>query len=149
MSTYFNTAAQLYAFFHDFFGRLRTDASVASHILELRANLRFVITDPDAEITIDTRPPGGLVIMGPSDVPCEIVLRMSADAGHRFWLGDLGLLAAVTRREVVVERGSLTKILKLLPILKPAHVIYRQVLSEWEGRNADGDSTPSEPPRGG
>lgn len=128
MSKYFQSAEQLYDVFEGFFNALRTHPTLAPRVLKLGNNLRFLIEDPVAEMTVDTKTPGGRVIMGPSDVACEIVMRMKADAGHRFWLGDLNLMLALTKREIVVERGALSSILQLLPVLKPAHAIYRETL---------------------
>jgi hypothetical protein len=46
---------------------------------------------------------------------------------HRFWLGNVNLVIALARREMVAK-GPIPKILKLLPIIKPAYVLYPQYL---------------------
>ena len=134
MSQFFRDVDHLYQVFDTFFNRLRLHPDIGPRVLALGANMRFLTEDPHGEMTIDTTTPDGRVIMGPApDVDCEIVMRMKADAGHRFWLGELNLMKALTTRQMSVVQGSVTKILKLLPILRPAHAIYREVWQELEG----------------
>jgi len=59
----------------------------------------------------------------------EVTMRMSADFAHAFWHGQVNLVSALTRRQVVAK-GNVPKTLKLLPILKPAYALYPRYLAE-------------------
>jgi putative sterol carrier protein len=58
-----------------------------------------------------------------------VVLRMTADDGHRFWLGKLNLTMAMAQRKVKME-GSAAKALKLLPLTKPLFASYERLLRD-------------------
>jgi putative sterol carrier protein len=60
-------------------------------------------------------------------------LRMAADDGHRFWLGKLNMTAAMARGRVRVK-GSVPKMLKLMPLAKPLRSRYEKILAD-EGRS--------------
>jgi hypothetical protein len=54
---------------------------------------------------------------------------MKADTAHKFWRGDVNLVTALARREITAK-GPIPKILKLLPIIKPAYALYPQYLEK-------------------
>jgi hypothetical protein len=54
---------------------------------------------------------------------------MDADVAHRFWLGQLNLIKALSSKDIK-SSGSIPKLLKLLPVIKPAFVIYPEILTE-------------------
>jgi len=86
-------------------------------------------TDPDATILIDF--PGQSVSFG-SDAASGspiVELRMSADDGHKFWLGKLNMTLAMAQRKVKME-GSAAKALKLLPLTKPMFASYETLLRD-------------------
>jgi len=56
-------------------------------------------------------------------------MTMKADVAHRFWLGRVNLLTAITRRQIVAK-GPIPKILKLLPAIQPAYQKYAEYLHE-------------------
>jgi len=56
-------------------------------------------------------------------------LSMTADDGHRFWLGKLNLTLAMAQRKVKME-GSAAKALKLVPLTKPLFAGYERLLRE-------------------
>ncbi len=64
----------------------------------------------------------------------EVELTMSADDGHRFWLGQLNLPVALAKRKIKVG-GGVTKLMGLVPALQPAYALYRKHLAEL-GREA-------------
>jgi len=56
-------------------------------------------------------------------VAADVTMRMKADVAHAFWLGEVTLPRALSRGEITVE-GPVTKVLGLLPLLKPAYRLY-------------------------
>lgn len=96
--------------------------------------IRFVYSEPDAQITVDTRAPGAdgahfTTHHGACDIKAEVLMTMKADIGHTFWLGKVNLLFALARRQIVAE-GPIPKILRLLPIISPAYKLYPEILKQ-------------------
>ena len=49
----------------------------------------------------------------------EVVMSMEADTAHRFWLGQVNVTTALARGQIKAS-GPVAKILKLVPLTKPA-----------------------------
>jgi putative sterol carrier protein len=83
-------------------------------------------TGPDALFLLDCTVDPPVVYAGnqAEDRESELKLSMSADDGHKFWLGDLNVPMALARRKVKVE-GPVGKLLKLLPAITPAFERYQ------------------------
>lgn len=100
--------------------------------------VRLHYTNPDAVITVDCKNPPkkpGMIVSwveGDGGLAPEVEFFMTADVGHRFWLGKVNLLVALTKRDVVAK-GPIFKIMKILPILKPLYEQYPKIL-EAKGR---------------
>jgi hypothetical protein len=54
---------------------------------------------------------------------------MKADVAHEFWLGNVNLMVALTRKQIVAK-GPIPKIMKLLPVIKPAYAKYQALLKD-------------------
>jgi hypothetical protein len=54
---------------------------------------------------------------------------MDTDVAHLFWLGKLNLIKSLSSGEIQSE-GSIPKMLKMLPVIKPAFKIYPELLKE-------------------
>lgn len=129
MGIYFKETDEMYLVYDDFYNRLRVDPKVGPRILKQGLVFRFVMEDPDGVVTINGKVPEGEVICGQCDVGATITMSMKSDVGHRFWLGKVNLLAAIATRQMKVK-GPITKLMAILPILKPAFKIYPKVLRE-------------------
>ena len=96
--------------------------------------VRIDYTDPDS--TIGVIFDEGALYLGAGALPAgfapNMELRMSADDGHRFWLGKLNMTAAMARGKVRLK-GSVPKMLKLMPLAKPLRTRYEKILSD-DGR---------------
>lgn len=111
-----------------------TDEAMGKKVRDSQLIIRFAYDNPKATITIDakTEPPKGAffrVLYGENHLVPDILMTMNADVAHRFWLGKVNLTAALTRREIVAH-GPVSKILKLLPAVKPAYILYPEHLKE-------------------
>jgi hypothetical protein len=84
-------------------------------------------TDPDATILIDF--PGQSVSFGADAASGSpiVELRMSADDGHKFWLGNYNITLGLAKRSVKVS-GNIGAMLGLLPALQPAFARYEAYL---------------------
>jgi pyruvate/2-oxoglutarate/acetoin dehydrogenase E1 component/TPP-dependent pyruvate/acetoin dehydrogenase alpha subunit len=111
------------------FERIAATPEIAGELLEGRMVVRFRWKEPAGEATIDLRSPPIAFTMGPSELDPDVEMIQSADVAHRFWLGGLNVPQAIATRKVV-SKGSVPKALKLLPAVKPAFDLYREVLRE-------------------
>ena len=91
--------------------------------------LKVYYTDPATEMTIVMREPALEVTLGASEERPDITLMMTADTGDRFWRGHYNLAVGLAKGEVKAK-GSVNKILKLVPLTKPLFPIYRDLVSE-------------------
>jgi len=123
----FESTDQLYGVMRSFFERIRDDPTIAPGLLEGKMVVRFHWKEPDGEATIDLRSSPIQFAMGPSELDPDVEMIQTADVAHRFWLGKLNVPQAIATRKVV-SKGSVPKALKLLPAVRPAFEIYREVL---------------------
>jgi putative sterol carrier protein len=59
----------------------------------------------------------------------EVTMWMHADIAHRFWLGQVSPTIALARGQMKAK-GPVAKILKLVPVVKPAFPRYVQMIEE-------------------
>jgi hypothetical protein len=125
----FESSAQVYQYIGGLFYKLKEDSEVSSQVKATNLVIRFSYFEPDAKITIDARSGREEIIYGNCDLIPDVELTMSSDIAHEFWLGRLNVMAAITKRQIIPS-GSLSKIMKLIPIIKLAIKIYPQHLKE-------------------
>lgn len=86
--------------------------------------IKFEITDPDASLFIT---PGdgkkGAVLWGKQEINPTIVMVLSGDTCHKFWLKQISMPIALAKG-LIKAKGPMPKVLKLLPILTPAYAAY-------------------------
>jgi hypothetical protein len=90
--------------------------------------------DPETVSTVDLRADSVPTahVGGTGGLVPEVVMEMSADVAHRFFLGQVCVPVAIARGEIVTS-GPAGKVLKLLPLVKPFFPRYR-ALVEASGR---------------
>lgn len=129
----FKDADQLYDLLGGLFNELTQDPNIAEKFAASGLVIRFVYTEPDSEIWLDAskKDPNALgVICGPAEgLEAEVEMGMKADVAHQFWLGNVNLMVALTRKQIVAK-GPIPKIMKLLPVIKPAYAVYQNMLRE-------------------
>jgi hypothetical protein len=97
--------------------------------------VQFQYTEPDAQITINFKEPAkdpklaGNYVWGETPWEPDVVFKQSADFSNRFWQGKENVIAALAKRQVSA-RGSITKALQLIPVIRPTFRIYPQVLQK-------------------
>jgi len=123
----FRDTEHFYEVLGTFFNKLKDDPEIGPKVLASGLIIRFNYTEPDAAITIDC--PNSVVTCGPSDLKPDVEMGMTAEIAHRFWLGKLSLMVALTKREMTAK-GPVAKIMKLLPIIKGSYAMYRNYLVE-------------------
>ena len=89
--------------------------------------IKFTITDPKADLWIT---PGdgtkGEVVWGKTDNKATVEMTLSGDTCHQFWLKQISMPVALAKG-LIKAKGPMPKVLKLLPLLKPAYEMY----PEW------------------
>lgn len=98
----------------------RKHPELGPKVKEAQLTVAFCRTDPDVKITVDSKNPElGYFFnayYGDEGPEPEVTFSGKADDGHKFWLGNLNLMAALARRQIVAK-GTINKALKLLPAL--------------------------------
>ncbi len=129
----FKDADQLYDLLGGLFDELTKDANIAEKFAASGLVIQFVYRNPDSEIWLDAskKDPDNIgVICGPAEgLTAEVEMSMEADTAHQFWLGNVNLMVALTRKQIVAK-GPIPKIMKLLPVIKPAYDVYKNMLKE-------------------
>lgn len=130
---YFQSSEQLQEVLGGFFKRLFSDAQVGPKLRAAKLKLQFKYSDPELSISADSGAEPVAITFNDTEFKPDVQMSMKADVAHRFWFGKVNLIAALTRREMVAK-GSIPKILKLLPAIKPAYTLYPEYLKEngWD-----------------
>ena len=129
----FKDEAEVYQYTGGIFEDALADPEIGPKFAESGVILKVTHTEPDAVFTVDM--PAGKVLYGDDarNGPKPVVeMRMKADVGHRFWLGNVNISIALAKGEMRAK-GPVPKILKLVPIAKGLFPRYREKL-EREGR---------------
>lgn len=126
---YFKDTNHLYKVLGGFFEFLSTQGSIANKLLASNLKLRFHYKQPDGCIFIDLSGDQAIVTPGDFDSKADVELFMKAEVAHEFWQGKVNLVTALARR-AITAKGPIPKILKLLPIIKPAYDLYQPYLLE-------------------
>ncbi len=127
----FDNSETLRSILGGFFHFLLTQPEMRKKLLDSKLIIKFIYAEPPLSITIDLSKPDTepeITFDDTIKVP-EVEMKMKADVAHRFWLGKVNLVIALTRREIIAK-GPIPKILKLLPVIKPAYELYPIFLKE-------------------
>jgi len=140
MSQYYKDADDLYEIYGYFLGRVLQDPKIGTKMAKSGIIIKFIYTDPDAEITIDLKNPPqkegyyGTFYLGPCDLKEDVWSKQPADHSHRFWHGLENPIAGVTKG-IIKQGGKVTAMLKLLPVIKPAFRLFPVALQEMGREN--------------
>jgi SCP-2 sterol transfer family len=126
----FSDETDVYAFIGRLFEELAVDPELAPKFRRADTTMQYQMTDPEAQITVDLRPDRDIrVDLGPSELEPEVVMILSADIAHSFWLGKVNLTTALAQGEITA-RGPVAKILRLVPLVEPSFPRYAQILRD-------------------
>ncbi len=125
----FKDTEQLIGVIGGFIQKLADTEAIAEKMVASNLIFRMVYKDPEGVIVVDCSGDKPEVRPGDTDTDAAITLSMGADIAHKFWFGKVNLTMALTRRKMVAK-GPIPKILKLLPVIKPAYAMYPKYLEE-------------------
>lgn len=123
----FTDSEHLYSILVPFFEKLKTDSEIGPKIMASGLIIQFRYTEPEAIITIHC--PDEKVLKGEIEIQPTVTMSMKADTAHKFWLGNLNLMVALTKREIIAK-GPIASTMKLLPIIKNSYSMYKEFLTE-------------------
>jgi putative sterol carrier protein len=125
----FDSAEEAEKIYAAFFEHITLHPELRPKFVEAGSAFRANYTDPDSAVSIDASSDPPVVKVGDEArvAPVDVALFMSADDGHKFWLGELNIPMAMARRKVKIE-GSVGTLLGLLPAMRPAFSMYRDFL---------------------
>ncbi len=127
----FASTEELYEVLTPYYRSLTTDPDIGPKFVKANTSFRVRHTDPEAVFLLDATQDPAVVTTGDAAEAgdAEVDLTMSADDGHKFWLGSLNLPIALAKRKIKVH-GSINKLLGMLPAMQPAYGKYRKHLAE-------------------
>ncbi|MGH2983513.1 MAG: SCP2 sterol-binding domain-containing protein [Solirubrobacterales bacterium] len=125
---YFKDAQEVYDTIGKLFVELAEDEELAPKFRNANTIVQYDYREPDSKITMrlqEDQP--SEVDFGETDMEPEVVMSMEADTAHRFWLGKVNVTVALARGQIKAK-GPVAKILKLVPLTKPALPRYKAQL---------------------
>ena len=125
----FESANNLYNCFGGLFELMRRHPQTQGFLETVDLTVRFVYTDPEATITLVAADGQQSIYCGECDKFPDVQLVMTGDVAHRFWMGNLNVMSAISTRQIV-PIGSLANILTLKPLLKAAIELYPKHFQE-------------------
>jgi putative sterol carrier protein len=132
MATFAN-AQQVYDTIGLFLDQITKDPELGPKFVAADTSFLVRYSDPDCSMLVDATIDPPVVTMNPDPAAeTEISLAMAADDGHDFWMGNLNMALALAKGKVKVT-GPISKIMKLLPAMRPAFPKYKAFLEERGG----------------
>ena len=119
----FESTDKMYEVLGALFHTLLNDAKAGEQFRKADLAIRFIINDPEGEIWLSRE---GEVICGRTDLAPTVTMTLSGDSCHQFWLKQLSMPVALAKGKIKAK-GPMPKVLKLLPILKPAYAAYPDI----------------------
>lgn len=106
------------------FNALLDDPVVGPKYLKSNIIIKYNLSDPTHTLWMT---PGdgkhGEVIWGDTDLKADVEMTLSGDTCHAFWLKHVSMPIALAKG-LIKTKGPMPKVLKLLPLLKPAYEMY-------------------------
>jgi len=125
----FTDTEHMYKILGELFTKLLEDEVVSQKFNDDNINVKFAINDPDGEIWLLHGEEKPELVLGDSDAEPTVTMWLAGDDCHNFWLQKLKLPVALAKRKVKAK-GPMTKILGMLPLLKPAYEAYPAICEE-------------------
>lgn len=106
------------------FNALLDHPVVGPKYLKSNIVIKYNLSDPNHTMWMT---PGdgtkGEIIWGNADLKADVEMTLSSDSCHAFWLKHISMPIALAKG-LIKTKGSMPKVLKLLPLLKPAFEMY-------------------------
>jgi len=103
-----------------------THPAVGPRLAAARTTLTFKVSEPDAELTV-LLDESHQVWLGPTRVAADVTFSLTGDVLDQFWRGRYDLLDGLARGEVAAS-GRVSRVLKVLPHLRPLFPVYEALV---------------------
>ena len=117
----FESTEKMYEVLGELFTTLMNDPVAGPKFQAADIVIRFIINDPDGEIWLSNE--GGVICGKPDNLTPVVTMTLGGDSCHLFWLKKLSMPVALAKGKIKAK-GPMPKVLKLLPLLKPAYAAY-------------------------
>jgi putative sterol carrier protein len=107
--------------FGELWSKMINETEFGPRIKKDGLSIMYKVNDPDVVMFVDGDGP----LFGAEaekKVPM-VIMKMSGDTVHQFWLKKLNIPKALALRHIKAK-GPVVKVLQLLPMLKPGQVLY-------------------------
>jgi putative sterol carrier protein len=116
----------------DLFGELWTkminETEFGKKLKESELSILFMTEDPEVVMYIDINGPlFGEEAKAKTPV---VIMKMSGDTVHKFWLKQINVPKALALRQIKAK-GPVGKILQILPLLKPGFALYPEYCKKY------------------
>jgi len=125
----FESTEKMYEVLGTLFRKLLKDPVAGPKFIESDIVIKFDISEPSGVIWL-SRENGGEVICGNAALKPTIEMTLSGDSCHRFWLQELSMPVALAKG-LIRAKGPMPKVIKLLPLLKPAYAAYPDIAKNY------------------
>lgn len=93
---------------------------------ETELKIKYNLSDPQGTLWVT---PDG-VFTGEQNLKADVEMTLSGDTAHKFWLREISLPVALAKK-LITSKGSMNKVMKLIPQLKPLHEMYPEVCDKY------------------
>ena len=121
----FEKPDQLYGCIGGLLNKMGADPLVLVELQSLKLKVKFTFHDPESSIFLTVENGTHSIYYGATNQKPDIELAMSGDIAHYFWMGEVNVMQAITKQQIVAS-GSLGKIMKLVPLIKASIKLYPQ-----------------------
>jgi putative sterol carrier protein len=122
----FKNTEHLYEVLGGFWKALNDRPDFSTSLKEANVQIKYEISDPSAIIWVG---PDG-VEFGEQNLKADVTMQLAGDVCHAFWKKELSLPVALAMRKIK-SKGSISKVMKLLPVLKPAYEMYPEYMKKY------------------
>ncbi len=124
----FSSTEELYVVMEELWAWIKNNPEMSTELLKSKLVVRFIYKDPDGCLTIDGSDGEELrIICGDCDLKPDVLMQMQSDFAHQFWLGKVNVAGALISGKIV-SKGPVNKALALLPAVKPAWLVYPEIV---------------------
>ena len=128
--TPFESKEEFVRIFSTLWDRILRTPSIADRLAGTHLIVRFRFSDFHTDLYLDAKGPRMRFYWDPEEAADpDVDMILTSATSHAFWMQRLNVPLAIASRKIIAK-GSVQKALKLLPVLKPAFVLYPIVLSE-------------------
>lgn len=122
----FKDTEQMYEVLGNLWQQLLDDSENGAKFQAAQLKIKYVLSEPSGILWVTTEG----VLTGEQDLKADVEMTLSGDTAHKFWLKEISLPSALAKK-LITSKGSMAKVMKLLPLLKPLHEAYPAVCDKY------------------